>query len=87
MGLLILDSNKTRYAALETAILIYEFAFNTLGFRKSEFEVNKNNEKVISYHKKSGAVIIGEDDINYYFRIEKNVGLDFAQRLRETTWI
>ena len=82
-GSWILDSNKTRYAALETAILIYEFAFNTLGFRKSEFEVNKNNEKVISYHKKSGAVIIGEDDINYYFRIEKNVGLDFAQRLRE----
>ena len=71
------------YAAMETAVLIYEFAFNTLGFRKSEFEVNKNNEKVVSYHKKSGAKIIGEDDINYYFRVEKEVGLDFAKTLRE----
>jgi RimJ/RimL family protein N-acetyltransferase len=82
-GSWILDNNKTRYAAMETAVLIYEFAFNTLGFRKSEFEVNKNNDKVVSYHKKSGAKIIGEDDINYYFRVEKEVGLDFAKTLRE----
>jgi len=82
-GSWILDDNKTRYAAMETAILIYEFAFNTLGFSKSEFEVNKDNDKVVSYHKKSGAMIIGEDDINYYFRVEKEVGLDFAKTLRE----
>lgn len=82
-GSWILDDNKTRYAAMETAVLIYEFAFNTLGFGKSEFEVNKNNEKVVSYHIKSGARIIGEDDINYYFRVEKEVGLGFAKTLRE----
>lgn len=81
-GSWILDDNKTRYAAMETAVLIYEFAFNTLGFSKSEFEVNRNNEKVLSYHQKSGAKIIGEDDVNYYFRIEKEVGLDFAKTLR-----
>jgi len=82
-GSWILDSNKTRYAAMETAVLIYEFAFNALGFGKSEFEVNRNNEKVVSYHTKSGAKIIGEDDINYYFRVEKEVGLVFAKTLRE----
>ena len=79
----ILDENKTRYAAMETAMIIYEFAFNTLGFGKSEFEVNKNNDKVVSYHNKSGAKIIGEDDVNYYFRIEKEVGLNFAKALRK----
>lgn len=82
-GSWILDDKKTRYAAMETAVLIYEFAFNTLGFSKSEFEVNRNNEKVVSYHMKSGARIIGEDDVNYYFRIEKEVGLDFAETLRD----
>ena len=82
-GSWILDDNKTRYAAMETAVLIYEFAFNTLGFGKSEFEVDRNNEKVVSYHIKSGAKIIGEDDINYYFRVEKEVGLGFAETLRE----
>ena len=44
--------------------------------------MNKNNKKVISYHKKSGAKVIGEDDINYYFRVEKEVGLKFAKTLR-----
>jgi RimJ/RimL family protein N-acetyltransferase len=82
-GSWILDENKTRYAAMETAMLVYEFAFNTLGFGKSEFEVNRNNEKVVSYHIKSGAKVIGEDDVNYYFRVEKEVGLGFAKTLRE----
>jgi RimJ/RimL family protein N-acetyltransferase len=82
-GSWILDDNKPRYAAMETAVLIYEFAFNTLGFSKSEFEVDKNNERVVSYHKRSGATIFAEDDVNYYFRIEKAVGLGFAQTLRE----
>jgi RimJ/RimL family protein N-acetyltransferase len=82
-GSWILDKNKSRYAAMDTAILIYEFAFNTLGFNKSKFEVNKNNDKVVSYHKKSGAKIIGEDDTNYYFCVEKEVGLEFAKTLRD----
>ena len=82
-GSWILDDNKTRYAAMETAVFIYEFSFNTLGFGKSEFEVNRNNEKVVSYHIRSGAKIIGEDDINYYFRVEKEVGLGFAKTLRD----
>ena len=82
-GSWILDDNKTLYAAMETAIFIYEFAFNSLGFYKSEFEVNKNNEKVVSFHKKSGAKVVRENNINYYFRIEKEVGLKFAKSLRE----
>ncbi|NMH59641.1 GNAT family N-acetyltransferase [Alteromonas ponticola] len=82
-GSWILDGNKTRFAAMETAILIYEFAFNVLGFSRSEFEVNKDNKKVISYHQKSGAEIIGEDDVNLYFRVSKVVGLNFAKKLRE----
>lgn len=82
-GSWILDENKSRFAAMETAIFVYEFAFNNLGFEKSEFEVNRENEKVISYHLKSGAKIIGEDEKNYYFRITKAEGLAFAKSLRE----
>jgi hypothetical protein len=82
-GSWILDDNKTRYAAMETAIFVYEFALLNLGFARSEFEVNKQNEKVVSYHLKSGAKIIADDDVNFYFRIEKEVGLRFAATLRE----
>ena len=82
-GSWILDENKTRYSAMETAIFVYDFAFNNLGFSKCEFEVDKLNEKVVSFHLKSGAIIIYEDDKNYYFRITKNEGLEFASNLRQ----
>jgi len=82
-GSWILDENKSRYAALETAILVYEFAFNALGFDKSEFEVNKENSGVVSYHKRTGAEVIGEDATNYYFRVTKEVGLACAKTFRE----
>jgi len=82
-GSWILDGNKSRYAAMETAILIYEFAFNVLGFDRSEFKVNKRNEKVISYHKKSGANIIRQDEYNFYFSIQKEISLQFSNTLRK----
>ena len=82
-GSWILDENKSRYAALETAILVYEFAFNALGFDKSEFEVNKENSGVVSYHKRTGAEVIGEDETNYYFRVTKELGLACAKNFRE----
>lgn len=81
-GSWILDHNKPRYAAMETGILVYEFAFEALGFSKSEFEVNKKNERVVDYHLKSGAEIINQDATNLYFRISKPAGLTFAHYLR-----
>lgn len=70
-GSWILNDNKTRYAALESAFLIYRFGFENLGFEKSHFDVMKGNEKVVSFHKKMGALQIGEDRENYYFEISK----------------
>ena len=81
-GSWILDKNKSPSAAMETAILIYEFAFNVLGFDRSEFEVNKSNKKVVSYHIKSGAEIIREDEVNLYFLMRKEIGLQFTRASR-----
>lgn len=80
-GSWILNDNKTRYAALESAFLVYQFGFNDLGLRKSHFEVRKGNEKVISFHKKMGAVKISEDDSNEYFNISKDAVLEAKQKL------
>ncbi len=68
-GSWILNESKTRFASLESAFLIYEFGFNVLGFTKSHFDVMKGNERVISFHKKMGALITGEDEENFYFEI------------------
>ncbi|MGE6136563.1 GNAT family N-acetyltransferase [Aeromonas salmonicida] len=70
-GSWILNEDKTRYAAIESALLVYEFGFNNFKYSKSHFDVMKGNQKVINFHKKFGAMQIGEDDQNYYFEISK----------------
>lgn len=70
-GSWILNENKTRYAAIESALLIYEIGFDQLGFAKSHFDVMKGNEGVISFHKRMGAVVTGEDEQNFYFEITR----------------
>lgn len=71
-GSWILNEDKTHYAAIESALMVYDFGFNRLGFNKSHFEVIRGNLKVVSFHKKFGAVMIGEDDDHYYFEITKS---------------
>lgn len=70
-GSWILNEDKTRYAAIESALLVYDFGFNKLKYLKSHFDVMKGNQKVINFHKKFGAVQTGEDEQNYYFEISK----------------
>jgi RimJ/RimL family protein N-acetyltransferase len=71
-GSWILNEDKTRYAALESAFLIYKFGFEHLGFKKSHFDVMKDNERVVSFHKKMGAIQTGEDKDNFYFEINSS---------------
>lgn len=72
-GSWILNKEKTRFAALESAFLVYQFGFDNLGFENSHFEVVKGNDRVVSFHKKMGAVQVNEDDTNYYFEISRRV--------------
>lgn len=53
--------------SIESVLQIYEFGFYQLGFEKSHFMVSKGNEKVASFHKRFGAKIIKEDNIEYFF--------------------
>lgn len=71
-GSWILNQNKTRFAALESAFLVYKFGFDHLGFRKSHFDVMKGNKDVIKFHQRMGAVKVGEDDQNDYFEITQD---------------
>jgi len=68
-GSWILNEEKTRYAAIESAFLVYKFGFGELGFNKCHFEVRKGNDKVISFHEKMGALRTGETSMEYLFEI------------------
>jgi RimJ/RimL family protein N-acetyltransferase len=82
-GSWILNQNKPRNAALESAFLIYEFGFNHLGYKKSHFDVMKGNKGVIKFHTKMGAVKISEDEINEYFEISEEAVLKAKRDLVE----
>lgn len=70
-GSWILDHNKTRYAAIESALLVYRVGFDKLGFPQSHFDVRLGNEKVIDFHKRMGAEETGRDDLNVYMRLTR----------------
>lgn len=80
-GSWILNGDKTRYAALESAFLIYQIGFQHLGYHKAHFDVRKGNESVISFHEKMGALRTGEDEDNLYFEISEAAVLQFREHL------
>jgi len=64
-GSLILTENKTRYAVLECALLIYDYAFFELGFNCCNLSCRKQNEKSVKFHKRLGVKTIGETEDDY----------------------
>lgn len=81
-GSWILNEKKTRYAAIESALLVYEFGFEHLKLNNSHFEVMKGNGKVISFHEKFGAKCISEDEQNLYFTINKSDVVNSLERFK-----
>jgi len=57
--------------AIESALLLYKYALNDLGFKKSHFDVRIGNEKVISFHKKFGAIETGRNEQDIFFQISE----------------
>ncbi|MGQ7116015.1 hypothetical protein ACUOFC_65445, partial [Escherichia sp. TWPC-MK] len=53
---------------MESALLVYHFAFVELGFEQSHFDVRKNNEKVIEFHKKMGAIEVSNNELDIFFK-------------------
>jgi hypothetical protein len=68
-GSWILKQDAPAYAAIESALSIYEIGLYRLGFTQSHSDVRKGNQTVISFLTNFGAVITHEDDINYYFKM------------------
>ena len=83
MGHWILKGNSPSYMAIESALLVYEFAFYNLKFNKSHFDVRINNEKVVAFHTRLGATVINSDELNYYFNYSKESYEQIKHRYRK----
>ena len=66
-GSWILDHNKTRKAALESALLVYIIAFDLLGLQTAIFDVRRDNANTLAFHRRFGAIQTHETDQDIYF--------------------
>ncbi len=89
-GSWILDHNKPTKAALESAVLIYRIAFERLSLSRAVFDVRRENDNTLSFHRRFGATETHADDRDVFFvypreRFEADQeGLAAALELEET---
>lgn len=66
-GSWILDHNKPRKAALESAFLVYRVAFENLGLTEARFDVRRENESTLAFHRRFGATETHRSDQDIFF--------------------
>ena len=84
-GSWILKDGRPRQAAMESALMVYAYAIDHLGFKACHFDVRKGNVNVIKFHERFGAKIVAETELDYLF----SLGLDSisASRSRYTDFL
>jgi RimJ/RimL family protein N-acetyltransferase len=68
-GSWIVKDGAPQSIAIESALMVYAYALDTLGFLSSHFQVNKENERVWKFHERFGATRITENEIEYKYII------------------
>lgn len=60
---------------IKVDLILKSFVFNELKYSRLNFEVRKKNNSVVNYHKKFNPILESEDELNYYFVLEKEAFL------------
>ena len=68
-GSWILLENAPSSAAIESALMVYAYALESLGFQHAHFQVQKANERVWRFHERFGAERIDENEEQYEYRL------------------
>lgn len=66
-GSWLIKDGAPKTIAIESALQVYEFGFGVLEFKKSHFDVKKENVSVVKFHLRFGAEIIREDSESNHF--------------------
>lgn len=68
-GSWILVHGAPQSAAIESTLMVYDYAINHLGFSGAHFDVRKGNESVWRFHERFGAVRVAETAEDYFYEI------------------
>lgn len=74
-GSWILDHNKPPKAALESAVLIYDVGFSFLGLARAVFEVRRDNDRALAFHRRFGAQETHADAVDTFFTYSREIFL------------
>ncbi len=66
-GSWILGAHAPRHAAIESALMVYAYAIDHLGFGAAHFDVRKENESVWRFHERFGALRVADDGEQYRY--------------------
>lgn len=70
-GSWVLKEDRPKYAAIESFLLSYEFAFFQLDLNCAKFDARNKNHKAINFYERFGAKFLSEDEDNNYFELTK----------------
>jgi RimJ/RimL family protein N-acetyltransferase len=69
---IIREENRPKYAAIESALLSLNFAFNELNLVVGNIDVRIDNLKADNFYRRFGMIYKYCDDVNNYFKLTKN---------------
>jgi Acetyltransferase (GNAT) domain len=82
-GSWILSEQAAPTAAMESALLVYRYAMDTLGFEQSHFQVNRDNVNVQRFHEQFfGAERVSEDATEIHYTASNEALRAALQRWR-----
>tara|TARA_B110000093_G_C12948361_1_gene401277 strand:- start:28 stop:552 length:525 start_codon:yes stop_codon:yes gene_type:complete len=67
--------------AVKSAMLIYDYAFDVLGFMQSHFDVRKENRSVNAFHLRMGAECARSDSLDHFYVLKRSTYLDARKKL------
>ena len=79
-GSWILIDSRPSQAAIESALMVYAYAVDHLGFRAAHFDVRKGNERVWQFHERFGARRTAETEQDYLYRLDSEAIVASRQR-------
>lgn len=68
-GSWILKDTRPSQSAMESALMVYAYAVDHLGFTAAHFDVRKGNERVWQFHERFGAERIAETALDYLYTL------------------
>ena len=82
-GSWILKGGAPQSVAIESALMVYSYAIDNLGFNQAHFDVRKENEGVWRFHERFGAERVGENEHEYQYQISNKAIAEARQRYKK----